>query len=259
MHLATSVALAAATLCAPVACTRPPSPAPPFGRAVSVADLHAAPSALAHVGSGRFEVLVLVHGADGPEEVRASGAFVDDAVVMDIDLRARFARAAERLGESLPRGFDTEGRIVVDGPMMYVRVPMLQAPAGEPAWLSASSGTVTAAPAFESSVIDPSRLVGTLRGVGEVREIGHEEVRGVSTTQVATTLPEGRQVHVWLDRDHLVRRLRYALDEVGAGLGRATVTVELFDYGAPVEIEVPGPAESIPYSDLVHGFLQAGA
>jgi len=259
MRLTARLALIAAVLTALVACARPSSPARPFGHAVSVTDLRVAPAALSDVGSGRFEVLVLVDGADGREEVRASGAFVDGAVVIDVDLRGRFARAADRLGQSIPRGLDTEGRIVLHGSMMYVRVPMLHELTGGLGWLSASSNEVNAAPAFESSVIDPSRLVGTLRGVVEVREVGHEVVRGVSTAQVSTTLPDGRALDVWLDAQHLVRRLRYVLDEVGEGLGRATITVELFDYGAPVEIELPDPGESIPYSDLVHELLEAGA
>lgn len=259
MRLTARLALVAVVLSAPVACARPSSPARSFGHAVSVTDLRTAPAALSGVGSGRFEVGVIVEGPDGSEEVGAAGAFADGAVVIDVDLRARLARAADRLGQSIPRGLDTEGRIVLRGSMMYVRVPMLHELTGGLGWLSAKSNEVSAAPAFESSVIDPLRLVGTLRGVVEVREVGHEVVRGVSTAQVGTTLPDGRALDVWLDAQHLVRRLRYVLDEVGEGLGRATVTVELFDYGAPVEIEVPGPGEAIPFSDLVHELLEAGA
>lgn len=259
MRLTARRVLVAVVLTALVACARPSSPARPFGHVMSLTDLRTAPAALSGVGSGRFEVEVIVEGPDGIEEVRSAGAFADGAVIMDVDLRARFARAADRLGQSIPQGFDTAGRIVLDGSTMYVRVPMLHELTGEPSWLSASSPEVDATPAFESSVIDPSRLVGTLRGVVEVREVGHEVVRGVSTAQVATTLPDGRALDVWLDAQRLVRRLRYVLDEVGEGLGRATITVELFDYGAPIEIDVPGPGESIPYSDLVHELLEAGA
>jgi hypothetical protein len=52
-------------------------------------------------------------------------------------------------------------------------------------------------------------------------------------------------VDVWLDGDDRIRRLRSSLDLGGAGLGAAQVrtTVEAFDYGEDVDIEVPSADE----------------
>ena len=46
-------------------------------------------------------------------------------------------------------------------------------------------------------------------------------------------------VDVWVDADGLVRRMQ--LDMGGMLGGTATLTIELFDYGQPVDIEVPSP------------------
>jgi hypothetical protein len=62
-------------------------------------------------------------------------------------------------------------------------------------------------------------------------------------------LPEGEvPVEVWLDAGGMPRRLVAGVEPLvgmSGGVGSATMTVELFDYGRPVEVVPPPEEETI--------------
>jgi hypothetical protein len=130
------------------------------------------------------------------------------------------------------------------------------------------------------AVADGTEILGVLGQAGEVTTVGNEAVRGVDTThyrgtldvataldqlpadqrsQAATRLgqvgidPEAVSVpvDVWIGQDDLVRRVQVGLDASqiksgasAAGDLTATVTIELYDFGAPVDVTVP-PADQV--------------
>ena len=65
-------------------------------------------------------------------------------------------------------------------------------------------------------------------------------------------------VDVWIDGDGLPRRMTV---DMGATFGSAsagedagaTMTIELFDYGQPVDIEIPSADEVTPFSEVMGG------
>jgi hypothetical protein len=128
---------------------------------------------------------------------------------------------------------------------------------------------------------DPSSFLQFLEGVGKVDQVGQEDVRGVHTTHFAgsysledalAALPADQQdkarrafeslglsddakstpipFDAWVDDDGLVRRIETTFDPslVGATgkpspVGQTTTRVEFYDFGAPVDIQIPSDDE----------------
>ena len=123
---------------------------------------------------------------------------------------------------------------------------------------------------------DPSAFVQFLEGAGKVTQVGTEDVRGVHTTHFSgsytmndalSSLSADRRQRVedalsalgipdaarstevpfdaWISDDGLVRRMQTTLDfsklapNQKTPLGTMTTTIDLFDFGAPVNITIP--------------------
>jgi hypothetical protein len=116
--------------------------------------------------------------------------------------------------------------------------------------------------------------------------VGSEEVRGVDTTHYRAAIDleaalrqleadeafgelldqdaldaaiaqfgdEPYDVEVWIDDDGLVRR---QVVDIPSPEGDATMTMEMFDFGEDVEVEVPDESDSIDFFDLMEELGQA--
>jgi hypothetical protein len=65
------------------------------------------------------------------------------------------------------------------------------------------------------------------------------------------------QVDVYIDADHIIRRLEFRLDAAGsgresgaAGQGALTTTFDVYDVGDPIEISLPDSADVVDQADL---------
>jgi len=127
------------------------------------------------------------------------------------------------------------------------------------------------------TVPDPTGYVDFLQGIADnVRVDGHEQLRGVDTTRYLATVDLGRAlartatgasqraavvhaeslfgdlrfpVTVWLDASGRLRKLSLSMDlsSVAATLGisptaKIQATVEFYDFGVPVSVQVPSGA-----------------
>lgn len=251
----------------------------------ALAALRAAPDAAAAAGSGRMEMVMAVQTPEGDMEITGRGVFSGTQMHMEMDLGSALAGQLGA-GDELPEGLDEPMEIVVDGTTTYMRFPFLSALTGSTGWLSLSPEDVGLA--GESlgmgmgATSNPAQMLETLRGVSnEFEDLGTDEVRGASTrryrvvidlAKVAAELPEEQKAlyeqqlealgsgtmpaDVWLDADGLVRRIELDLSEVlgdveGQDLGTGTVTMEFFDYGQDVEVEVPDEAEVTPFVEAL--------
>jgi hypothetical protein len=262
-------ALAAAVLCVVMAaCSDGDS-----GDAAEV--VRASPAKTIDSGTSRVALEVnLETGTGGQAAVRGDGVF---------DMRAKrgtFTLDLGALAGSLGGG-NVES--VLDGQTMYVKLPAPAASAGKP-WFrvdlasAAQQAGVNLGSLGQLRQSDPTQALEYLRGAtDDVRRVGEEQVRGVSTTHYRATVdlnkaaaslpPDARAANdelvkslgtstlpsdVWIDDDGRVRRMRFSLDADGSGPGPATtVNLELFEFGVPVTVEVP-PADQV--TDLTNLF-----
>lgn len=120
----------------------------------------------------------------------------------------------------------------------------------------------------------PADMVAALDAVdGEVEGLGSDDVRGTEVEGFAFTwtggdvaesedVPESfaeleMPTRVWLDADDRVRRMITEVDlpavRMGEVDGTMTVTVELFDFGTDVDVDVPDEADVIDAEDIEDG------
>ena len=212
--------------------------------------------------SGPFSYALVVESS-GPfaGDVTIDGA-IDPAV-------ARFTSTFQVAGTTV--------EMIGDGDVLYLQVPEGQRESfgGKP-WARLDAAALGAGFGGVSPSASPVQTFEQLREAGEVETVGEEEVRGVATTHFRTvfdlsgSVPDGPgtaevrkaleavDVDVWLDSDDRVRRHRTSIDlgtAVGAGAGFTIITtIETFDFGKAVAIEVPPPDQ---VADADAGALQS--
>ena len=176
----------------------------------------------------------------------------------------------------------SNGRAVI-----YLNLPVLAKvmPGGKP-WIKLDLNAVGKQAGIDLSQFtqlgtDPSQMVGWLRTVsGDVTTVGAEQLDGVETTHYRATVdlskypdlvPAAQRetvrkaidqltksahlssfpVHVWVDKDGLVRQIRAVLTESIQGQTMNVVTTERFyDFGAPVDIQIPSDDQVTDISSM---------
>jgi len=185
---------------------------------------------------------------------------------------------AQGLGGGSDGTFSVE--LVIDGQTVYVKSTLLTKFAGQDKpWLKvdAEEWNKSGSSFGGGGQNDPGAFLKFLEGAGdEVTTVGREDVRGVPTTHVRTTLDVAKVVagasgaerrklddqldglggtgealrHIpadaWLDDDGYVRKVTLSFGAPGTGGGPAVtakVVVELYDFNEPVDVKVPDPAD----------------
>lgn len=231
--------------------------------------VEAALEATVEAGTARFELESVAEGFQLRETTvtRANGA---------VDFRANRRRTFLEVEliegpAQLPAGVIERGEILVDGTDRYVQS------AGDDRWVLYDDD-VAVPPRGPPTGRDTVELLEGLRHVtSEAEEAGEEDVRGTSTTryEVTVDLTGGDEerfgehlsevpAEVWVDADQRIRRLSYTAEvpehepaeDEGAPprptgvVGTVTMTVELFDFGADVDVDPP-PADAVqPAEDV---------
>jgi hypothetical protein len=194
--------------------------------------------------------------------------------------------AYEDFPKKIP-GQNADGSIPVEGiailPHLYMRSPLFSsALPPRKSWLDidfAKAGRKLGIgdPTQFSDNTDPSQSVQTLRAISSrVELVGTERVRGVTTThyrakvemrRLPAVVPPARRaaarqsvarmiqlsgtdsypIEVWVDRRHLVRRMRIVIDlKVQGHRIKQDMTMDMFDFGPKQEIKRPPAAETFP-------------
>lgn len=267
-------------------CARPASPdaARPRPQHDVAADVHGAALAAAEAGSGRFRVTLRIEATDGTADpvvvdIKTTGAFDGRRRELQSDFGAAVA-ALEGDDAGLPPGFDEPVQVVVDGTTTYLRAPMLDELVGASQWLMADRQADTAAEELGPlglttigggiGAVDPVPVLEALQHAERVDDVGTDEVDGVPVRRLRAELDLSRALHglgaalavpVELSVDdagrvvRLVADLGDAADVLGSGpdatsapdmAGSVTMTVELYDYGADLEVAMPDPDDVLP-------------
>ena len=176
---------------------------------------------------------------------------------------------------------------IQDGTRFYVSSPLFESalPAGK-TWISGDLEKIGRhgvdlgqLGAFGKS--DPRDMLDLLRAVsGDLEQVGDDEIRGVATTHYRTTLDadelgaqlanteakgladgfadtirssglEEVPIDVWVDEDSLLRRLEMTieLEQLGSK-AESSFSMDLFDYGEPVDVTPPSAAQVANVAEL---------
>lgn len=262
---------------------------PACGQGQSPAAVIAAvPDQVDAAGSSRFSMQIEMRSPDLPGgsatmTAEGEGRWDPPLVHVTMDMSS--------VMQGVPGAGDATMEVILDDSVMYMRMAQLQPmlPEGK-RWLSMDLEAVGEQAGLDLSQLmqagtsDPSRSLEVLRGVAEdeVEEVGTEEVRGESTTHYRAAIdmdeaiqqmpedvredfralmveggfPDTLPVDVWIDGDGLPRRyvLSYEMTPPGAGSPiQQTVTMEMFDYGAEVDVQPPPAEETVDASELGGG------
>ncbi|GEM_PF-4458812 len=253
-------------------------------------ELQATPAALVKAAertvdtrSFRFSVVGDVTTSDLPVPLRFSadgGVDLDGNVFylnMDLSDLLRVAEESDDPGMSMLSAFFGDGQISVvdDGQYTYVKMAAMAAMVGaDTDWIRSESGSDSGLTSgfLGADTGSPDGLMRQLSAAGEVTEIGREDVRGVGTTHFEVKLDPTKlaemagtgtdpglgsavdtPVGVWIDDQGLLRRMDMQIDDSS---GSGTMVFEMYDFGKPIEVEVPGPGEYTDESEL-QGFLSS--
>jgi hypothetical protein len=171
--------------------------------------------------------------------------------------------------------------LVVDGTQVFMRVPFLDSQLQGKQWVGGdlkelALGQGQSVDLGSLAATDPRDALDALEAVtGPLEVVGREEVRGVETTHYRTTLDPAKladalesaaegssdllsgftqamaqvdlsavPIEVWVDDEGLLRKYLIDLELEQGGQSLSTsVGLELFDYGEPVSVDVPDPAD----------------
>ncbi|MDP1819264.1 MAG: hypothetical protein Q8K58_05145 [Acidimicrobiales bacterium] len=222
----------------------------PVSATVTAADLRAAPQRAADARTGRFELVVRYAGSGALAEVRTVGAYDHDED--RTEQLTTFGGAIEALPEwqaAVTPEFEEGIGMRTDGAAVYLKIPMLAEVLGSSGWVASTDGADRVQGLASAAVPDGLGFLDVLLAVeDDVEPLGRARVRDAATTRLRATVDLGAAdghprppeldlgvvpLEAWIDDDGLVRRL--VLD---AGDG-AAATLELYDYGAPLDIEIP--------------------
>ena len=178
-----------------------------------------------------------------------------------------------------------------DGDTAYVKFPPMadQLPAGK-TWIKGDAKTLSSAQAGQLKQLgslvgtDPRDVFGLLKAVsGSITAVGSDEIRGVETSHYHATIDTAKltqlvpaaqrqslggldqaagqaglteiPVDVWVDSDQQVRKISIDVDAKQPGTDvavKASLVVELYDYGTPLELTLPPADEVVDAATLKH-------
>lgn len=252
-----------------------------------MAAIQAVPDAAEQAGSARFEMTVSIEAPEGALDLISSGGWSGDQMRMEMDLGSVLAGLGGG-AVPVPEGADEPMQVVVDGGTAYLRLPMLAGLTGTSGWLTVTPEALAEVGdlGLASGASDPSQMLQALRGVSDdIEEVGAQDVRGEPTTHYRATADLGRAIEaapeaqrerlkeqlegfdielgevpfdVWVDSEGRARRVTFDFADLADGLlggaGSASLTMDIFDYGQPVDVEIPDPSETTPIEDVLGSF-----
>jgi hypothetical protein len=245
-------------------------------RPVSARTLASVASRTAGSQTARFALVMqqTLPGSTEPVSLTADGAFdtASGRAMLTMDMSAFAAAFGGGAGGSAN---DWHIEAVQDGAVIYMRMPMLtkQLPGGKE-WVMVDVRRQAAQRGLDLSQLgmqsaDPRATLEYLKAVaGKVRTLGTETVRGVPTTHYRAVVDVRRYLRsvpaaqrnafgnldqlvgqaglaklpleLWVDADGLARRMTMVFTMTPAGQPVTTsFSMELFDYGKPVAIDLP--------------------
>jgi hypothetical protein len=230
------------------------------------------PAAMADAGTARMEMSM----AFGPVDIQAEGAFdlENQTGTMSMEMPAPLNATLDMVFDDTTYFMSTDA---FGGAIPGVDAEWIRYDLDDLAQLSGidldqlSQGGATS---------DPTNMLDALEGVSAdgIEDLGTEEVRGVSAhhyaaeidmqaaldqaeDQVGELLDDDAAerfleaygddpvpVEVWIDDDGLTRKMTMDVSVQGQD---GSFTLEMFDYGEPVDIQIPSEDDSVDFAELL--------
>lgn len=240
-------------------------------------------------GSAQVSMEMDMTGPQGAISMTADGAF-------DFAEQLGHMTMHMDLPEGAGTGGPMDMEMVLDGLTMYMKYPtfMQVSPSSKP-WvridldaMSQQAGVDMAA-LMQGGNQDPSQALEYLRGVSDIATVGEEDIRGAPATHYRGTIDFDKvvenapadvrerveatiktitdavgemtiPVEVWIDAEGRVVRMSQSFDfQEGAQAGTSmSMVMDFFDFGTPVDIEIPPPSQTTDITELM-GQMGAGA
>jgi hypothetical protein len=150
---------------------------------------------------------------------------------------------------------------VIQGTTLYVRSPLFSdaLPKGK-TWLRLDLTKQAKAQGLDLTTLaaqDPAQTLARLQSLGDVKDLGTEQIDGADTThyrgRLAKAAAAGQTAgpfDVWVGKDDgFVRRVQFATGAAGSPT-RSLVTMDLSDFGKDVTVTVPSAAETADATTL---------
>lgn len=217
--------------------------------------------------------------ADGVADMKAG------EMQMTLDLGGLGAALGNGASKVDPADLKTELRLVDKTLYMQMGVFRKQLPKGKK-WLELDAEKIGQSLGIDVSQLsqynDPTKMLDYLRSTGKVEEVGSEDVRGVGTKHYRATVDIAKAakslggtgkasgagldqlvkflgdskvpVDVYIGDDKLVRRMTMRLAPSGSAAASGfemNMTMDLYDYGTPVNISAPPKSEVYDGSKLL--------
>ena len=236
----------------------------------------AAPEITSEGGSARMAMKMTMAGGAQNIEMTAEGAveFATQRGTMTMDMGA----ATEQMGGKI--------EMITDGSTIYMKMPNAEQLGLKTPWMKMDMDALTGTPGMgnlQQLNNDPSNSMQLLRGVADdVEEVGTEELRGAQTTHYKATIdlnkaleeaPKDAQeylrqqfetagitqlpVDVWIDDEGRMRRQSFEMDlskiegaDAPGAPTSMTLDMELFDFGAPVDVKPPPAKDVTDFADI---------
>jgi hypothetical protein len=174
-------------------------------------------------------------------------------------------------------------RVVSRAPYLYARLPEPTPVTHGKVWMRLNESAIdpSIVPGATTAPADPAQALGFIRAAGHVRVVGEATVGGHATTlyhavvdlnRLAAIAPSANRaavtrrvrlltrltgsttfpIDVWVDRDGLVRQLRFAFRLCTLpGPTRITATIDLLRFGPGPVVRVPAPSEVVDLTSEV--------
>ena len=123
---------------------------------------------------------------------------------------------------------------------------LIKVPAGTPGkpWIGIVTQNSTASPSVPSNPVDPLALFDPPSSARDLWvDLGRESVGGQATTHLSRRSESGGGADIWINDTGLLRRVRITHIALPPSDIEGTETIDYFDFGSPVTILVPSPAD----------------
>jgi len=254
----------------------------------SLSAVAAAAEKTTDAGSAKFSLAMRMEGLAVPGNSAQAFTLGGEGAFDYESRRGRMVFDLGGLGSLLGQEGGGSIEMILDGNVFYMKFPLLSGLAGgDKPWVKLDLEELSDQQGVDLGQLqqlqqgDPTQMLAYLRAAGDFEEVGKETVRDVETThyrgtidlkKALETVPEGQREQIvklideggltelpaeaWIDGDGLLRKMALELAKIpDQEQGSMTMEMELYDYGAEVDVQPPPADQVADLGELFKGLV----